>query len=92
MCSDVQLTVWDLKAFTHCMKRNQVSHDHRSFERNLSNCEQKPEKVRTSTGFEPVHLLYCNVASLFFGLDQSVNTGLKIITKTYFYHRSQKEF
>ena len=31
----------------------QVSHDHRSFERNLSNCEQKPEKVRTSTGFEP---------------------------------------
>ena len=27
---------------------SQVSHDHRSFERNLSNCEQKPEKVRTS--------------------------------------------
>ena len=24
----------------------QVSHDHRSFERNLSNCEQKPEKVQ----------------------------------------------
>ena len=24
------------------------------FERNLSNCEHKPEKVRTSTGFEPV--------------------------------------
>ena len=32
----------------------QVSHDHRSYERNLSNCEQKPKKVRTSTGFEPV--------------------------------------
>ena len=31
----------------------QVSHDHRSFERNLSNCEKKPEKVRTSTGFDP---------------------------------------
>ena len=31
-----------------------VSYDHRSSERNLSNCEQKPEKVRTSTGFEPV--------------------------------------
>ena len=32
----------------------QVSHDHRS----LSNCEQKPEKVRTSTGFEPVTSRY----------------------------------
>ena len=37
---------------------NQVSHDHRSFERNLSNCEQKPEKVRTSTGFKPVTSRY----------------------------------
>ena len=36
----------------------QVSHDYRSFERNLSNCEQKPEKVRTSTGFEPVTSRY----------------------------------
>ena len=33
---------------------NKVSHDHRSYERNLSNCVEKPEKVRTSTGFEPV--------------------------------------
>ena len=41
--SYIELQIW-----------NQVSHDHRSFERNLSNCEQKPEKVRTSTGFEPV--------------------------------------
>ena len=32
----------------------QVRHDHRSFQRNLSNCVQKPDKVRTSTGFEPV--------------------------------------
>ena len=39
-------------------KSYQVSHDHRSFERNLSNCEQKPEKVRTSTGFEPVTSRY----------------------------------
>ena len=30
--------------------------DHRSCERNLSNCVQKPEKVRTSTGFGPVTL------------------------------------
>ena len=37
---------------------SQVSYDHRSFERNLSNCEQKPEKVRTSTGFEPVTSRY----------------------------------
>ena len=33
---------------------DQVSHDHRSYERNLSNCVKKPEKVWTSTGFEPV--------------------------------------
>ena len=33
---------------------NQVSYDHRSYKRNLSNCVWKPEKVRTSTGFEPV--------------------------------------
>ena len=39
-------------------KKNQVSHDHRSYERNLSNCEQKPEKVRTPTGFEPVTSRY----------------------------------
>ena len=39
-------------------KMLQVSHDHRSFERNLSNCEQKLEKVRTSTGFEPVTSRY----------------------------------
>ena len=35
-----------------------VSHDHRSYERNLSNCVEKPEKVRTSTGFEPVTSRY----------------------------------
>ena len=34
--------------------RNVASSDHRSYERNLSNCLYKPEKVRTSTGFEPV--------------------------------------
>ena len=32
----------------------QVSYDHPSYERNLTNCVLKPEKVRTSTGFEPV--------------------------------------
>ena len=29
-----------------------MSYDHRSYERNLSNCVEKPEKVRTSRGFE----------------------------------------
>ena len=39
----------------------QVSYDHCSYERNLSNCVQKPEKVRTSTGFEAVTSWYrCN--------------------------------
>ena len=35
-----------------------VSCDHRSYERCLSNCVQKPEKVRTSTGFEPLTSRY----------------------------------
>ena len=35
-----------------------MSYDHRSDERNLSNCVKKPEKVRTSTGFEPVTSRY----------------------------------
>ena len=39
----------------------QVDYDHRSYERNLSNCVYKPENVRTSTGFEPVTSRYrCN--------------------------------
>ena len=38
----------------HC----QVSYDHRSYERNLTNCVQKHEKVRISTGFEPVTSRY----------------------------------
>ena len=38
----------------NCGLSNQVSYDHRSYERNLSNCVEKPEKVRTSTGLEPV--------------------------------------
>ena len=45
--SYIELRIW-----------NQVSHDHRSDECNLSNCVEKPEKVRTSTGFEPVTSQY----------------------------------
>ena len=36
----------------------EVSHDHHSSERNLRNCAEKPEKVRTLTGFEPVTSRY----------------------------------
>ena len=35
-----------------------MSYDHRSYKHNLSNCVQKPEKVKTSTGFEPVTSRY----------------------------------
>ena len=37
---------------------SQVSHDHRSYERNSSNWIEKPKKVRTSTRFEPVTSRY----------------------------------
>ena len=40
---------------------HQVSYEHRSYKRNLSNCVEKPEKVRTSTGFE---LVICDDHSL----------------------------
>ena len=55
-------TFSNLVKHTFPMRRKfQVSHDHRSYERNLSNCVEKPEKVRTSTGFEPVTSRYrCN--------------------------------
>ena len=42
----------------HKQKKDEVSHGHRSYERNLSNCVQKPEKERTSTGFELVTSRY----------------------------------
>ena len=54
-----------MHCFCFCIKINiliitvigsssQVSYDHCSYERNLSNCVEKPEKVSSSTGFEPV--------------------------------------
>ena len=39
------------------LERSLVSHDHCSYERNLGNCAEKPEKVRTSTRFEPMRPL-----------------------------------
>ena len=61
-------------------KRRQVSHDHRSFERNLSNCKQKPEKVRTSTEFEPV-TSRCRCDALT-NCDMSDPTPVKILRDT----------
>ena len=45
----------------NCEFENQVSYDLRSYECNSSDCILKPEKVSTSTGFEPVTSRYrCN--------------------------------
>ena len=54
-----KMSPWDNALSRTLMKQltnrfHEVSYDHCSYERNLSNCLQKPEKVRTSTGFEPV--------------------------------------
>ena len=48
-----------LPGFRTVMKLSQVrSCDPRSYERNFCNCVKKPEKFRTSTGFEPVTSRY----------------------------------
>ena len=56
-CTIGKYLQWVLSVHKRVTKKelNQVSYDHRSDERNLSNCVKKPEKVRTSTGFEPVN-------------------------------------
>ena len=38
----------------NCRYKNKWSYDLRSYQRNFCNCVEKPEKFRTSTGFEPV--------------------------------------
>ena len=45
---------------------NQVSHDHRSYGRNLSNCVEKPEKVRTSTDLKSVLLSNASFTSKYY--------------------------
>ena len=42
----------------NCGYETKWSYDPRSYERNFCNCVKKPEKFRTSTGFEPVTLRY----------------------------------
>ena len=46
--------IYEIFHIVNCGFSNQVSYDRRIYEHNLSNYVQKPEKVRTSTGFEPV--------------------------------------
>ena len=41
--------IYEIIHTLNCGFVNQVSYDHRSFERNSSNCVEKPEKVGTST-------------------------------------------
>ena len=51
-CQDIDQVLLHGDFFLSSELLSQVSHDHRSHERNLSNCALKPEEVRTSTGFE----------------------------------------
>ena len=45
--------IWN-ESYMNCGYEIKWSYDLRSYERNFYNCVEKPEKFRTSTGFEPV--------------------------------------
>ena len=45
-------------SYMNCGYEIKWSYDPRSYERNFCNCVKKPEKFRTSTGFEPVTSRY----------------------------------
>ena len=45
--------IWN-ESYMNCGYEINWSYDLRSYERNFYNCVEKPEKFRTSTGFEPV--------------------------------------
>ena len=45
-------------SYMNCGYEIRRSYDLRSYERNFCNCVEKPEKFRTSTGFEPVTSRY----------------------------------
>ena len=49
--------IWN-RSYMNCGYEIKWSYDPRSYERNLRNCVEKPEKFRTSTGFEPVTSRY----------------------------------
>ena len=62
----------------------QLSYDHRSYERNLSNCVWKPEKVTTSTGFEPETSRYgCNCLNCVHNCDDHSLLDFKIRSSIY---------
>ena len=46
--------VFSLSYFLNCGYEIKWSYDPSSYERSFSNCVEKPEKFRTSTGYEPV--------------------------------------
>ena len=49
--------IWN-GSYMKCGYEIKWSYDPRSYERNFCNCVKKPEKFRTSTGFEPVTSRY----------------------------------
>ena len=46
------------ESYMNCQYEIVYSYDPRSYDRNFCNCVKKPEKQRTSTGFEPVTSRY----------------------------------
>ena len=44
----------EINHILNCGYEIKCSYDPRSYERNFSNCVERPEKLRNSTGFEPV--------------------------------------
>ena len=49
--------IWN-ESYMNCGCKIKWGYDLRSYERNFYNCVEKPEKFRTSTGFEPVTLRF----------------------------------
>ena len=47
------IPIWN-ESYMNCGYEIKWSYDLRSYERNFCNCVEKPERFRTSTGFEPV--------------------------------------
>ena len=60
--------IWN-GSYMNCGYEIKWSYDPRSYERNFCNCVKKPEKFRTSTGFEPVTSRYRCDARIIASLD-----------------------
>ena len=50
--------IYEVNHILNCGYEIKQSYDPRSYGRNFSNCVEKPETFRTSTGFEPVTSRY----------------------------------